>query len=91
MLMQACLGLRRSTAGRARSGSTRPRLPIGIDNLFVRHLAVGEAAVDVVFERVGDRVVCYLDRRHEGLVPFVVGPDRAWNFTWNLQRSAVTS
>ena len=51
---------------------TRPRLPIGIDNLSLRRLAVGEANVDIVFERVGDRVVSYLDRRHEGLVPFIV-------------------
>ena len=71
MLMQACLGLK-SMAGKARSIVTRPRLPIGIDNLTIRHLAVGEANVDLVFERVGDRVVSYLHRRHEGLVPLIV-------------------
>ncbi|MBZ9847747.1 hypothetical protein LB565_07075 [Mesorhizobium sp. CA14] len=38
----------------------------------VRHLAVGEAKVDLNFERVGDRVVCYLGERHEGLVPLLV-------------------
>ena len=58
--------------GAARSTSTRPRLPIGIDNLTIRRLGVGEAAVDIVFQRVGDRVVAYLDTRHEGLVPLIV-------------------
>ena len=71
MLMQACLGLK-IDGWKGEITVTRPRLPIGIDNLFIRHLEVGEAAVDIVFERVGDRVVSYLHRRHEGLVPFVV-------------------
>ena len=70
--MQACLGLRDRWLEQARSVSTRPRLPIGIDNLAIRHLAVGEAKVDLDFERVGDRVVSYLHRRHEGLVPLIV-------------------
>ncbi len=71
MLLQACLGIR-VDGWTGEIIVDRPRLPIGIDNLTIRHLAVGEAAVDVIFERVGDRVVCYLDQRHEGLVPLVV-------------------
>ena len=38
----------------------------------IRHLARRPGAVDVHFQRVGDRVACYLDRPHEGLVPLIV-------------------
>lgn len=71
MLIQACLGL-------TIDGWTgeilveRPRLPPGIDNLAVRRLEVGGTAVDLHFQRIGDRIVCYLDERHEGLAPLVV-------------------
>jgi glycogen debranching enzyme len=71
MMLQACLGIRIDGWNRAIEVD-RPRLPIGIDNLVIRHLAVGEAKVDLTFERVGDHIVCYLDERHEGLVPLVV-------------------
>ncbi|RWD20911.1 MAG: amylo-alpha-1,6-glucosidase [Mesorhizobium sp.] len=71
MMLQACLGIR--VDGWKREITVeRPRLPIGIDNIVIRHLAIGEAKVDLIFERIGDRVVCYLDHRHEGLVPLVV-------------------
>jgi len=71
MLIQACLGL--SVDGWKREiHIERPRLPIGIDNLFIRRLQVGDAVVDLHFQRIGDRVVCYLDERHEGLAPLVV-------------------
>jgi glycogen debranching enzyme len=71
MMMQACLGIR-VDGWKKEISVERPRLPIGIDNLLVRHLTVGDAKVDVIFERVGDRVACYLDHRHEGLAPLVV-------------------
>jgi glycogen debranching enzyme len=71
MMMQACLGIR-VDGWKAEVQVERPRLPIGIDNLAIRHLAVGQAEVDVIFERIGDRVVCYLDQRHEGIAPLVV-------------------
>lgn len=71
MLLQACLGLRiDGWAGEI--CVDRPRLPIGIDSLTVRHIQVGTVSVDVHFHRVGDRVVSYLDKRHEGLAPLVV-------------------
>ena len=71
MMMQACLGIR--VDGWKREISVeQARLPIGIDNLVIRHLAVGDAEVDVIFERIGDRVVSYLDQRHEGHTPLVV-------------------
>lgn len=71
MLMQACLGVE-IDGWKGELNVTRPRLPIGIDNLTIRHLRVGDAAVDLNFQRVGERVVAFLDDRHEGLAPLVV-------------------
>lgn len=71
MFMQACLGVE-IDGGRGLIKVTRPRLPIGIDNLVIRHLDVGNVPVDLSFQRVGDRVVAYLDDQHEGQVPLVV-------------------
>lgn len=71
MLMQACLGLRVD----GWTGSievTRPRLPIGIDNLTIRHIQVGTVAVDLIFQRVGDRIGAFLADQHEGRVPLIV-------------------
>ena len=48
MLMQACLGLK-IDAWRSAVEVTNPRLPIGIDNLFLRHISVGDRRVDVGF------------------------------------------
>lgn len=71
MLMQSCLGLQiDGWAGEIHV--TRPRLPIGIDSLVIRHLSVGQGAVDLTFQRVGDRVGAFLAEPHEGLVPLVV-------------------
>lgn len=71
MLMQACLGLQ--IDGRTNEiHVTQPRLPIGIDNLVIRHLSVGHVVVDLTFQRVGDRVGAFLADAHEGLVPLVV-------------------
>jgi glycogen debranching enzyme len=71
MMLQACLGIHIDGWNR-QIIVERPRLPIGIDNIVIRHLSVADAKVDVSFERVGDHIVCYLDERHEGLVPLVV-------------------
>ncbi|WP_274631392.1 amylo-alpha-1,6-glucosidase [Arvimicrobium flavum] len=71
MLIQACLGLR-VDGWTNEIQIERPRLPMGIDNLSIRRLPVGDVAVDLHFQRVGDRIVCYLDQRHEGLVPLLV-------------------
>jgi glycogen debranching enzyme len=71
MLMQACLGVA-IDGWKGELHVNRPRLPIGIDGLTVRHLKVGEAVVDLMFQRVGDRVVAFLADRHEGLAPLIV-------------------
>jgi len=71
MLLQACLGLSVDGWGR-QILVDRPRLPIGIDSMVVQNLKVGRDLVDVSFYRVHDRVACYLDQKHEELVPLVV-------------------
>ncbi|TIP14281.1 amylo-alpha-1,6-glucosidase [Mesorhizobium sp.] len=71
MLMQACLGME-IDGWDSEIRVARPRLPIGIDTLTLRHLRVGATVVDLNFQRVGDRVVAFLSDRHEGLVPLIV-------------------
>ncbi|MDG4893464.1 amylo-alpha-1,6-glucosidase [Mesorhizobium sp. WSM4976] len=71
MLMQACLGLE-IDGWQGELHVTRPRLPIGIDTLMIRHLTVGDKAIDLTFQRVGDRVAAFLSDRHEGQVPLIV-------------------
>ncbi|TPI60798.1 amylo-alpha-1,6-glucosidase [Mesorhizobium sp. B3-1-7] len=71
MLMQACLGLE-IDGWEGELHVTRPRLPIGIDTLMLRHLSVGDKVVDLTFQRVGDRVAAFLSDRHEGQVPLIV-------------------
>ncbi len=71
MLLQACLGIE-IDGWHGEIKVTSPRMPTGIDNLVIHHLSVGNASVDLNFQRVGDRVVAFLDDRQEGLVPLVV-------------------
>lgn len=71
MLIQACLGLE-IDGYEEEIRVTRPRLPIGIDTLTVRHLSVGRVKVDLHFQRVGNRVAAFLDARDEGRAPLVV-------------------
>lgn len=65
MLVQSCLGLSVDGAHR-RVIVNRPMLPIGIDGLTVRNLPVAGAHVDVLFQRLGQHVVCHLGERNEG-------------------------
>ena len=63
MLLQACLGLQ-VNARRHRIDLDRPRLPHGVDRLRVAALQVGPQSVDIVFQRVDDRVVAFIERQH---------------------------
>jgi glycogen debranching enzyme len=56
MMLQACLGLRIDGWSRE-VRIVRPRLPIGIDHLALRRLAVGAETIDLGFHRVGSDVV----------------------------------
>ncbi|HEX5378185.1 MAG TPA: amylo-alpha-1,6-glucosidase, partial [Phenylobacterium sp.] len=58
MTLQACLGL--TVDGLAGEIEIRdPRLPNGIDHLWVNGLRVGDEKVDLCFERIGDRVAVH--------------------------------
>jgi hypothetical protein len=58
MLLQACLGIR-IDGGKGEIEILDPRLPIGIDRLWVDGLRVGEAKVDLNFERIGGHVAVH--------------------------------
>jgi glycogen debranching enzyme len=68
MMLQACLGLT-IDGWRGEIRVERPCLPVGIDRLTVRQLAVGEARVDLTFQRVGERVAVYPEGREAVQVP----------------------
>lgn len=62
MLLQACLGV--AVDGFAREVTVdRPQLPVGIDQVTLRDLAVGEDRVDLVFQRVGGRIGVFAEGR----------------------------
>ncbi|WP_238996015.1 amylo-alpha-1,6-glucosidase [Azotobacter chroococcum] len=63
MLLQACLGLR-IDARRLTILVEQPRLPTEIDCLQVRHLHVGKQRVDLNFQRLGQRVVAFIEQQH---------------------------
>ena len=56
MMLQACLGLT-IDARRREVMIDRPELPMGVDRIELRRLAVGDTVLDLVFERVGGRIV----------------------------------
>jgi glycogen debranching enzyme len=56
MLLQACLGLEVDGI-RGQVNIVRPQLPTDIDQLHLRHLRVGDARVDLHFQRIEGRVV----------------------------------
>jgi glycogen debranching enzyme len=58
MMLQACLGLRVDGPKRE-IHVIRPSLPNGIDQVELRHMRVGDVATDIVFQRVGERVVAF--------------------------------
>jgi glycogen debranching enzyme len=68
MLLQACLGV--DVDGRTGEIRVhRPRLPLGVDRVSVRGLAVGEHQVDLVFQRAGAQVVAFTEGEDAGAVP----------------------
>lgn len=74
MMLQACLGVS-IDANRGEIVLVDPRLPIGIDRLQVEKLRVGADAVDLTFERQGDRVAV----RTEGGVPLTIRAKPQWD------------
>jgi glycogen debranching enzyme len=58
MILQACLGIH-IDAWRREILIERPSLPIGIDRITLKGIAMPDASVDLVFQRVGDRVTAF--------------------------------
>jgi glycogen debranching enzyme len=70
MMLQACLGLT-IDGWRREIHVDRPQLPPGIERLTIRRLAVGDACVDLVFYKLGDRVAVYPDGRDPSPIPVI--------------------
>jgi glycogen debranching enzyme len=71
MLLQACLGLR--IDGFAREIHVeQPLLPVGIDTLTVRGIAIADATIDIEFQRLGDRVVATPCGRNRDAIPVLL-------------------
>ncbi|MBF6023121.1 amylo-alpha-1,6-glucosidase [Lysobacter niastensis] len=68
MLVQACLGI----AIDGRNGEVaieRPQLPVGIDEVVVRHVPIGEYRIHLVLKRLNDRVGVFVEGRDACRVP----------------------
>jgi glycogen debranching enzyme len=71
MMIQAGLGLR--VDGQKREIHVdRPALPYGIDQIELRHVHVGDVSTDIVFQRVGERVVAFPRGRHASAIPLFI-------------------
>jgi glycogen debranching enzyme len=73
MMLQACLGLTIDAAERMIT-ITDPRLPIGIDRLWVDGIELGDLTIDLAFERHGD-TIRVVSEAPAGCI-CVNGPDR---------------
>jgi glycogen debranching enzyme len=71
MLLQACLGLR-IDGFRREIHIDQPQLPIGIDNLIIRGITVGDASTDVEFRRMGDHIVATPCGRNRDAIPVLL-------------------
>ena len=71
MMLQACLGLTVDGWGGALR-IDRPRLPVGIDRLTIHRLVLGEATVDLTFQRLGSQVAVYPEGAERTAVPITV-------------------
>jgi glycogen debranching enzyme len=68
MLLQACLGIE-INGWRHEIRIARPQLPPGIDHVVIRKLEVGEYSVDLVFQRIGQRVIVFVEGPDAHRVP----------------------
>jgi len=71
MLLQACLGLRVDGVKRE-IHVDRPMLPIGIDQLELRHIQIGDLSTDIMFQRVGERVVAFPRGKTPAAIPIFI-------------------
>ncbi|HET6434292.1 MAG TPA: amylo-alpha-1,6-glucosidase, partial [Xanthomonadaceae bacterium] len=71
MLLQACLGVEvDGWAGEIRIDD--PQLPLGIDQVALRGLVVGERRLDLVFRRIDGRIVAWGEGEDAAAVPLQV-------------------
>jgi glycogen debranching enzyme len=71
MLLQACLGVQvDGWAGEIRIDD--PQLPLGIDQVALRGLVVGEYRIDLVFRRINGRIVAWGEGEDAAAVPLQV-------------------
>ena len=68
MALQACLGIR-IDGFRGEVHIQKPLLPVGVDQLTIRSIAVGSNEIDMTFHRLGSGVVAYSDQFFDGTVP----------------------
>jgi glycogen debranching enzyme len=71
MMLQACLGLRVDGVKRE-IHVDRPVLPIGIDHLELRHVSIGDVSTDIVFQRMGERIVAFPRSKSPGAIPLFI-------------------
>jgi glycogen debranching enzyme len=71
MILQACLGIR-VLAERGEIHVDRPELPVGIERLEINRLAVGDRTVNLVFQRVNDRIVVFSPDERDNSIPIIV-------------------
>ncbi|HTT85531.1 MAG TPA: glycogen debranching N-terminal domain-containing protein [Rhizomicrobium sp.] len=71
MMVQACLGLRIDGL-RREIHVDQPMLPKGTDQLELRHVRVGELSTDIVFQRVGERVVAFHRGSRASAIPLFI-------------------
>jgi hypothetical protein len=70
MLLQSCLGLR-IDGWRGEVHIERPRLPVGVDHLRIRNLAIGKRTVNISIQRLGADIVAYADQQGKGDIPII--------------------
>ncbi|MFC7301923.1 glycogen debranching N-terminal domain-containing protein [Cognatiluteimonas weifangensis] len=68
MLLQACLGVE-IDGGSGEIRIDRPRLPLGVDQVALRGLAVGGYSVDLLFQRSGRHVLAFTEGADAARVP----------------------
>jgi glycogen debranching enzyme len=71
MMIQAGLGLR-IDGQRREIHVDRPALPNGIDQVELRHVQVGDVSTDIVFQRVGERIVAFPRGRQASAIPLFI-------------------
>ena len=71
MLLQSCLGLR-IDGMRREIHVDRPHLPSGVDLLELRHVRLGDVLTDIVFQRVGERIVAFPRGPNESAIPIYI-------------------